>query len=108
MEIDIRLKDEVYAGTQGFALFKKENGKRYVARLSWDEIKSGEFFEPTLEVPTGTEIFTSLRNELRRIGLLENADQATVKRLENHLEDMRRLVFEPAKPLYVGKDDIIV
>lgn len=97
-EVVIKLRDTDYMYSADMVILKRENGKTYIAKLAWQELPEGSCInEPTLSVPEGKDFFQSLRGELRRLGYSENADQATVGALKEHLADMRKLVFDPPR-----------
>ena len=89
----LHLRDNLFDYCQGMAIIKEVDGKKFVGKLIFEELEPGSFITPTFEVNHDHNILEQMRNELRRLGLLENADQATVGALTYHLEDMRRLVF---------------
>ena len=99
-KIEIRLQDNDFGYSDGMAIFKVVDGKRYIARLTFEEYEPGAIVEPTIETTKEAGLFQELASAVRRLGILESADQATVKRLENHLEDMRKLVFQKPQPPY--------
>lgn len=68
-------------------------GKRQVARLTFEDVPQGHFVDPTARLTE--ESLLSLKNELLKTLFLEVADAQTLEATRYHLEDMRKLVFEP-------------
>lgn len=68
-------------------------GEQQVARLTFEDVPQGHSVDPTARLTE--ESLLSLKNELLKTSFLEVADAQTLKATRYHLEDMRRLVFEP-------------
>ena len=85
--------------------FVTERGnRRFYAKpinLEFTEVEEGAAFEPTLKIP-GEEcrsFLASMAEALREKGIKpeESKLEGKVEALQNHLKDMRRLVFKEGK-----------
>jgi len=77
---------------------KKENGKYYNGKINWKEMKIGEVrAEPAFSIhEENIKLFVdNLLDELKREGLLKNKpNEDQYKAINDHLSDMRKLVFK--------------
>lgn len=97
-KIEIRLQEKDYEDSTGMAIFMKKGGKTFIAKpIEFEELKEGYRVTPLLEVSRDHNIIQQLKENLRRMGYLNNADEATNNALKYHLEDMRSLVFKEKK-----------
>lgn len=78
------------------------DGKRELAKpidLVFEPVNEAEVMEPTLSIRgyPGNNFLQELSNALIEAGFRDKQvnNSGEIKRLENHLDDMRRIVFEP-------------
>ena len=100
--IKIFIRNEPAYGTTDLFIFdERENGKRFISNpmeLHFKPYEEGTIAEPTLRFPSfmGNGFLSELSNALIEAGYRDKIidPKSEIKRLENHLEDMRQLVFK--------------
>lgn len=97
MTYKIFLREELWMDQVQLVIFKEENGKRYIAKPLEFEIaeRNVTIGQPTAYFPRHDNVPQQLKKELQNMGLIDNADAATVAALKYHLEDMRTLALKP-------------
>lgn len=101
MDRDIRLFFNLNLAARSVDLFlyEQRDGNVFYAKiesLSWFQRIGGEASEPLISLRDANfSIFLrALRDMLAQHGYAGSSEQE-IKRVENHLEDMRRIVFQP-------------
>lgn len=100
--IDVRISYQGWSGDVLIAIFKNENGQRYIARpveLVFEPYEELNTFGPTMTVPEylAKDLMKALAEELDQKGIKTENDfkiQGLLEAKESHLQDMRKLVFK--------------
>ena len=81
-------------------ILDEKNGKTYLAKpmmFEFQETKEGEFFpDPTLrlDMPDTNGFLKAFADALEEFGIFRKQDPDAMKYIQNHLNDMRNLVFK--------------
>jgi hypothetical protein len=96
-----------YDNRRDFAIVEKRFGKRYVAKPLEFELVEHIIERPTFFMPGGKNNMQQLFDQLYREGLRPTVlkdEPGALKAVSYHLEDMRRLVFQPEVVINKLKD----
>lgn len=110
MKIHIE-KNPAYPSAVNIYMCDEKDGRNYIAKpmvFEFEEMVDGECFQdPTLQLnlPETNGFLKAFADALEEFGIFRKQDPDAMKYIKSHLEDMRRLVFEPiTEKIEIRKD----
>jgi len=101
MRFKFATEKSIFNETVSIAFIKMEDGKRYMGKMSWVEMKEAEPTVPTLTIDGALAegLYKSIVEDLKYHGELKVAPEAELNKgiaqaQKEHLNDLRKLVFE--------------
>lgn len=88
--IIFRMQDDFYTDSIALWIGQKQGDQLFQGKLTFEPYEPGLYAEPTLRLPSDSDLPDQMKQALKTMGRLHNADQASVEALKYHLEDMRK------------------